>query len=100
MDRVHEEEGKGLEQFLLDTSRDAMMTIIKVASPVLLIGLAVGLAVSVFQATTQIQEQSLHFVPKILAMLVTLLLLGSWMLTTMKEFTLRIYDGMLTFIGL
>jgi flagellar biosynthetic protein FliQ len=89
-----------MEQFLLDMSRDAMMTILKVSVPVLLTGLIVGLAVSIFQATTQIQEQSLHFVPKIIAMLVALLILGSWMLTVMKEFTLRMFDGMLKFIGM
>lgn len=89
-----------MEQFLLDMSRDAMMTVLKVAVPVLLVGLIVGLAVSIFQATTQIQEQSLHFVPKIIAMLVAMLILGSWMLTVMKEFTLRMFDGMLKFIGM
>ena len=89
-----------MEQFLLDMSRDAMMTILKVSVPVLLTGLIVGLAVSIFQATTQIQEQSLHFVPKIIAILVALLILGSWMLTVMKEFTLRMFDGMLKFIGM
>ena len=88
-----------MEQFLLDMSRDAMMTILKVSVPVLLTGLIVGLAVSIFQATTQIQEQSLHFVPKIIAMLVALLVLGSWMLTVMKEFTMRMFDGM-KFIGM
>jgi flagellar biosynthetic protein FliQ len=89
-----------LEQYLLDVARDALLTVIKISAPVLLIGLTVGLIVSIFQATTQIQEQSLHFVPKILAMLVALLLLGSWMLTTMKEFTLRMYESMLRFIGM
>ena len=89
-----------MEQYLLDVGRDAILTVIKIASPVLLIGLVVGLTVSIFQATTQIQEQSLHFVPKILAMLVAMLLLGSWMLTTMKEFTLRMYENMLRFIGM
>lgn len=89
-----------MEQFLLDMSRDAMMTILKISVPVLLVGLIVGLAVSIIQATTQIQEQSLHFIPKIIAMLVTMLLLGSWMITVMKEFTLRMFDGMLKFIGM
>ena len=89
-----------MEQFLLDMSRDAMMIILKISVPVLLAGLIVGLAVSIFQATTQIQEQSLHFVPKIIAMLVALLVLGAWMLTVMKEFTLRVFDGMLKFIGM
>jgi flagellar biosynthetic protein FliQ len=89
-----------LEQFLLDMARDAMTTILKVSVPVLLIGLIVGLVVSIFQATTQIQEQSLHFVPKIVAMLAALLLLGSWMLTVLKEFTIRMFEGMLKFIGM
>ncbi len=89
-----------MEQYLLDMARDAMMTILKVSVPVLLIGLIVGLVVSIFQATTQIQEQSLHFVPKIIAMLAALLLLGSWMLTVLKEFTIRMFEGMLKFIGM
>ncbi len=89
-----------MDQYLLDVARDAILTVLKIASPVLLVGLVVGLLVSIFQATTQIQEQSLHFVPKILAMLITMLLLGSWMLTTMSEFTLRVYENMLRFIGL
>lgn len=93
-------EGEALEQFLLDTARDAMISTLKISAPVLLVGLVVGLVVSILQATTQIQEQSLHFVPKILAMLVSMLLLGSWMLTVMKEFTLRMFDGMLRFIGM
>ena len=89
-----------MDQYLLDVARDAILTVLKIASPVLLVGLVVGLIVSIFQATTQIQEQSLHFVPKILAMLITMLLLGTWMLTTMSEFTLRVYENMLRFIGL
>lgn len=89
-----------MEQFLLDIARDAMMTTLKVGAPVMIIGLVVGLIVSIFQATTQIQEQSLHFVPKIVAMLLALLLLGSWMLTVMKEFTLRMFSDMLKFIGM
>lgn len=77
-----------------------MLTILKVSVPVLLTGLVVGLAVSIFQATTQIQEQSLHFVPKIVAMLLALLILGAWMLTVLKEFTIRMYENMLKFIGM
>lgn len=89
-----------MEQFLLDMSREAMMTILKLSVPVMLVGLIVGLAVSILQATTQIQEQSLHFVPKIIAMLAAMVVLGAWMLTVMKEFTLRVFDGMLKFIGM
>lgn len=89
-----------MEQYLLDVARDALLTVLKISAPVLLVGLVVGLIISIFQATTQINEQSLHFVPKIVAMIVALLLLGSWMLTTMKEFTLRMYESMLRFIGM
>lgn len=89
-----------MEQYLLDVARDTILTVLKIASPILLIGLVVGLLVSIFQATTQIQEQSLHFVPKILAMLIALLLLGSWMLTTLSEFVLIMYENMLRFIEL
>lgn len=89
-----------MEQFLLDVARDAIVAAIKVSAPVMLIGLIVGLIVSILQATTQVQEQSLHFVPKIIAMLVSLVLLGSWMFTVLKEFTLKMYDNMLRFIGM
>jgi len=89
-----------LEQFLLDVARDALLTILKVGIPVLLVGLVVGLAVSIFQATTQIQEQSLHFVPKIVAMLLAILVLGAWMLTVLKEFAIRMFENMLKFIGM
>jgi len=89
-----------LEQFLLDVARDALLTILKVGIPVLLVGLVVGLAVSIFQATTQIQEQSLHFVPKIVAMLLALLVLGAWMLTVLKEFAIRMFENILKFIGM
>lgn len=89
-----------MEQFLLDVARDALLTILKVGIPVLLVGLVVGLAVSIFQATTQIQEQSLHFVPKIVAMLLALLVLGAWMLTVLKEFAIRMFENMLKFIGM
>jgi len=58
----------------LDVARDAIWTIIVVSSPLMIVGLVVGVVVSLFQALTQIQEQTLVFVPKILAIFVTLLL--------------------------
>ena len=58
----------------LDVARDAIWTIVLVSSPLMVVGLVVGVVVSLFQALTQIQEQTLVFVPKILAMFVTLLL--------------------------
>jgi flagellar biosynthetic protein FliQ len=59
---------------VLDVARDAIVTLIVVSAPVMLVGLAVGVAISLFQALTQIQEMTLAFVPKILAIFVTLLL--------------------------
>lgn len=87
-----------MEQQILDIARDAVFTIIKLAAPLLGVALVVGLAVSIFQATTQIQEQTLSFVPKIIAVFLSLFIFGSWMLTTLKEFTIRIYDNILQFI--
>jgi flagellar biosynthetic protein FliQ len=87
-----------MEQQILDIAQDAVMTIIKLSAPLLGVALIVGLAISIFQATTQIQEQTLSFVPKILAVFLALFLFGAWMMTTMKEFTLRIYENILQFI--
>lgn len=87
-----------MEQQVLDIARDAVLTIIKIASPLLGVALIVGLAVSIFQATTQIQEQTLSFVPKIIAVFLAVFVFGSWMMTTLKEFTIRLYDNILRFI--
>ncbi|HAA25026.1 MAG TPA: flagellar biosynthetic protein FliQ [Ruminiclostridium sp.] len=87
-----------MEQQVLDIARDAVFTLIKLASPLLGVALIVGLAISIFQATTQIQEQTLSFVPKIIAVFLAVFIFGSWMITTLKEFTLRLYDNILQFI--
>ncbi|MCH5988413.1 flagellar biosynthesis protein FliQ [Salmonella enterica] len=67
--------------------------------PLLLLALAVGLLVSIFQATTQIQEQTLAFIPKILAVLLGLVFFGPWMLTTIVEFTSNLYMNINQYIG-
>ncbi len=72
--------------------KEALTTIIKVSLPVLGAGLVVGIAVSIFQAATQINEQTLVFVPKIIAILLALLLLGDWMLTELSEFTKTLFS--------
>lgn len=71
---------------VLDIVRDAIFNIIIVSAPLLLVSLIVGLIISIFQTVTSIQEQTLTFVPKILAVFITLMLAGSWMLNTMIEF--------------
>ena len=70
--------------------RSAIVQILMLAAPVLLIGMGVGLIVSVFQATTSIQEQTLTFVPKIAAIMMSLFVFGPWMFTSLTQFTLRI----------
>ena len=71
--------------------QDAVWTIMLVSSPLLIIGLLVGVLVSVFQATTQINEQTLVFVPKMISIFITLIICGPWMLTKLMEFIDRLY---------
>jgi flagellar biosynthetic protein FliQ len=71
--------------------RDAIYTILIVAGPTLIVGMAVGVAISIFQATTQINEQALSFVPKIVAIFLTIILFGGWMLSNLSDFTNRLY---------
>ena len=71
---------------VMDLAVRTMMTGVMVAAPVLLVSIVVGLTVSIFQATTHIQEQTLTFVPKVLAIIGVLILFGPWMLTVLTEF--------------
>ncbi|WP_371826346.1 flagellar biosynthesis protein FliQ [Alicyclobacillus fastidiosus] len=75
-----------------------MWLVVKLTAPVLLLGLAVGLLVSIFQATTQIQEQTLAFVPKIVAVIVALLIFGPWMLTNLTDFTTNILSNLMSYV--
>ena len=69
----------------------AIFTVIKVAAPVLLISMAVGLIVSIFQTVTSIQEQTLTFVPKVLAIFMTIMMIGHWMLTEMVNLMVNLW---------
>jgi flagellar biosynthetic protein FliQ len=71
--------------------KDAIQTGLLVAAPILLISIIVGLIISIFQATTQIQEQTLTFVPKLVAVALVGLITGSWMLHQLVNFTTRIF---------
>lgn len=71
--------------------RDALAMVMLVSAPMLILGLVVGVAVSIFQATTQIQEQSLAFIPKIIAVFVAILVFGPWMLSILVSYTRDIY---------
>ena len=82
------------EEFVISLARSAISTMLMMAAPVLLVSLLVGLSVSIFQATTQIQEPTLTFVPKIVAVFLTILILGSWMLGLLTAFTAGIFNEM------
>lgn len=71
----------------------ALYLVIKVAAPVLLVSLVVGLLISIFQTVTSIQEQTLTFVPKILAVFLALIVLGNWMLTEMSGFMVELWSN-------
>ena len=72
-----------------------LMVTIKVVGPLLIVGMAVGLIIAVFQAATQIHEQTITFVPKLLAIAIMLLLTGSYILENLIEFTKNIFNLML-----
>ena len=78
---------------VLDIARSAVYTIVMVSAPLLLVSLIVGLIISIFQTVTSIQEQTLTFVPKILAVFLTLLLVGSWMLNSMIELVTDLWSN-------
>ena len=70
----------------------ALLLILILSAPPILISMVLGLMVAIFQAATQIQEQTLAFVPKVLAIFLVIMILGPWLLNTMVEFTLSIFD--------
>lgn len=86
-------------EFVLALAERAIYTILLVTGPLLLLALGVGLLVSIFQATTQIQEQTLAFIPKIVAVLIGLIFFGPWMLTTIVQFTSDIFQNLNQFVG-
>ncbi len=77
--------------FAAGIMKDGIFQILLMSAPVLLIGMTVGLIISIFQATTSIQEQTLTFVPKIIAIFLTLAFFGPWMLTSMREYAFKIF---------
>ena len=80
-------------EFVIDVAGKAIQTILLTAAPMLLSSLIVGLLVSIFQAATQINEQTMTFVPKIVAVLVSLLFFGPWIIKNMLAFTNFIFIG-------
>lgn len=83
---------------VVEISNQALWVIIKVSAPVLLVSLIVGLIISIFQTATSIQEQTLTFVPKILAVFLALMLLGHWMLNEMSGFMVELWSDFSRYI--
>ena len=84
---------------VIQLAQQALMVVLIVAAPMLGLGLIVGLMVSVFQATTSIQEQTLAFIPKIIAVFVAILIFGPWMLRIMTEYLTNILVNLPGYIG-
>lgn len=81
-------------------AREAVGTVLLVGGPILGVSLLVGLLVSIFQAMTQIQEQTLSFIPKVVAVVAILLILGPWMLSVLTAYTSNLLTQLATFGGL
>jgi flagellar biosynthetic protein FliQ len=79
------------EHMVIGVLKDAMVTSLKISAPFLIVAIVIGLLISIFQATTQIQEQTLTFVPKLLGIALIGLFLGSWILHVTMAFTERIF---------
>ena len=82
----------------MDLARHAMLVSLQMSMPILILSLVIGVVVSLFQAVTQIQEQTLTFVPKIMALVAALTVLGPWMLHTIVGFTAGLFGSLPTVI--
>ena len=84
---------------IIQIGQNALWIVLLVSAPMLGLGLAVGLLVSVFQATTSIQEATLAFIPKIIAVFVAILIFGPWMLSSLVEYFTNIFVNLPLYIG-
>ena len=84
---------------VVQVGQEALFIVMLVSAPMLGLGLLVGLLVSIFQATTSIQEQTLAFIPKIIAVFVAILIFGPWMLRIMVEYVTNIMVNLPLYIG-
>lgn len=81
-----------------DMMQDGLLVVLKTAAPPLLVSLVIGLAISIFQTVTSIQEQTLTFVPKIVGMFVCLMVLGHWMLNNMTTYMADLWQNFSVYI--
>lgn len=84
---------------VIDLGRQALEITLLVSAPLFIAALVTGLIISIFQAATQINEQTLSFVPKLIATFITLVLAGPWMITMLTEFIRRLFESIPSMIG-
>jgi flagellar biosynthetic protein FliQ len=84
--------------FIADLANRALLVTLLVSAPILGLGLIVGVLVSIFQAVTQIQEMTLSFIPKIIAIFVAILIFGKWMMLILMNFTSDLWINMPTYL--
>lgn len=87
------------QDVVVSLAMQAMQLALKVGGPILMVGLVIGLAISVFQAVTQIQEQTLSFIPKIIGMAMVIVILGPWMLGQLLVYTEELWTSIPTMVG-
>jgi flagellar biosynthesis protein FliQ len=84
---------------VVEIGRQALEVALMVSAPLFIAALATGLIVSIFQAATQINEATLSFVPKLIAIFLTLIMAGPWMITVMTDYIRRLYEAIPSMIG-
>ncbi len=82
------------QEMIMEIGRNTILLALKLSAPVLGFGLLVGLIVSIFQAATQIQEMTLTFIPKIIAVVIALLIFGPWMMNSIYSFTVALFESL------
>lgn len=83
---------------ITDILQAAIIVVLKLAAPILIVSLGIGFIISLFQAATQIHEQTLTFVPKLIAIAVILLIMGPWMMEVLSDFLKYIFDKIITMV--
>ncbi|MDD5948490.1 MAG: flagellar biosynthesis protein FliQ [Lachnospiraceae bacterium] len=84
---------------VIDVARNAIWAIIECSAPMLVVSVVIGLIISIFQTVTSIQEQTLTFVPKFIAIMAVILICGNWILTTLSEYITELFNSFITYAG-
>lgn len=87
------------ELIVIDIARQALFLVLKASAPMLVVSLVVGLIISILQTVTSIQEQTLTFVPKLIAVFLVMMLTGGWILNSLKEFFLELLTNLSYYIN-